>query len=129
MVVEQRLAGPAMEASVTGPATELAIDITVHNLPPGTSKWNKIEHRLYSHTTLNWRGKPVVSYQTIISLIGDTGLTVRCEQDDAVYQKCAKVIHAEMAEITSMATNSMENGLHHQGGGPPRTSGYSLTGP
>jgi hypothetical protein len=86
-----------------GLANELAIDITVHHLPPGTSKWNKIEHRLFSHITMNWRGKPLVSYQTIISLIGATttekGLTVRCEQDDAIYQKGAKVTDAEMAEI------------------------------
>ena len=81
-----------------GLANELAIDITVHHLPPGTSKWNKIEHRLFSHITMNWRGKPLVSYQTIISLIGATttekGLTVRCEQDDAIYQKGAKVTDA-----------------------------------
>ena len=85
-------------------ANELAIDITVHHLPPGTSKWNKIEHRLFSHITMNWRGKPLVSYQTIISLIGATttekGLTVRCEQDDAIYEKGAKVTDPEMAEIT-----------------------------
>ena len=84
-------------------SNELGIDIAVHHLPPGTSKWNKIEHRLFSFITMNWRGKPLVSYQTIISLIGATttenGLTVRCEQDETLYQKGAKVTDEEMALI------------------------------
>ena len=84
-------------------SNELGIDITVHHLPPGTSKWNKIEHRLFSFITMNWRGKPLVSYQTIISLIGATttenGLTVRCEQDRATYPKGARVSDEEMAAI------------------------------
>ena len=84
-------------------SNELGIDIAVHHLPPGTSKWNKIEHRLFSFITMNWRGKPLVSYQTIISLIGATttenGLTVLCEQDRATYQKGTKVKDEEMAAI------------------------------
>jgi hypothetical protein len=84
-------------------SNELDIDITVHHLPPGTSKWNKIEHRLFSFITMNWRGKPLVSYQAIISLIGATttenGLTVRCEQDQVTYQKGTKVTDEEMAAI------------------------------
>jgi Rhodopirellula transposase DDE domain len=84
-------------------SNELGIDIAVHHLPPGTSKWNKIEHRLFSFITMNWRGKPLVSYQTIISLIGATttenGLTVWCEHDQATYQKGTKVTDQEMAEI------------------------------
>ena len=84
-------------------ANELEIEIAVHHLPPGTSKWNKIEHRLFSFITMNWRAKPLVSYQVIIDLIGatttDKGLTVRCELDDAAYQKGIKVSDAEMATI------------------------------
>jgi hypothetical protein len=84
-------------------SNELGIDIVVHHLPPGTSKWNKIEHRLFSFITMNWRGKPLVSYAVIIALIGatktDTGLTVRCEQDEAIYQKGTKVSDAEMDTI------------------------------
>ena len=84
-------------------ANELEIEIAVHHLPPGTSKWNKIEHRLFSFITMNWRAKPLVSYQVIIDLIGatttDKGLTVRCELDDAAYQKGIKVSDAEMAAI------------------------------
>src|SRR6202167_6014279 len=84
-------------------ANELGIEIVVRHLPPGTSKWNKIEHRLFSFITMNWRGKPLVSYAVIIALIGatitDTGLIVRCEQDEAIYQKGTKVTDAEMGAI------------------------------
>src|ERR1700688_3245817 len=84
-------------------ASELDIDITVHHLPPGTSKWNKIEHRLFSFITMNWRAKPLVSYRVIVDLISatttDAGLTVRCEQDEATYQKGTKVSDAEMDAI------------------------------
>ena len=62
-------------------ADELKVPITVCHLPPGTSKWNKIEHRLFSFITMNWRGKPLRSYRTIVQLIAatttDTGLKVR----------------------------------------------------
>ena len=72
-------------------ADELGIDITVDHLPPGTSKWNKIEHRLFSFITMNWRAKPLVSYQVIIDLISatttKTGLKVVCELDDNLYPK------------------------------------------
>ena len=72
-------------------ADGLGIDITVHHLPPGTSKWNKIEHRLFSFITMNWRAKPLVSYQVIIDLIRatttKTGLKVVCELDDNLYPK------------------------------------------
>jgi hypothetical protein len=63
--------------------------ITVCHLPPGTSKWNKIEHRLFSQITLNWRGRPLTSHQIIVDLIGatstTTGLTVRAELDTGTY--------------------------------------------
>ena len=74
-------------------ANELGIEITVHHLPPGTSKWNKIEHRLFSFISMNWRAKPLVSYRVIVDLISatttDTGLTVRCELDANLYPKPA----------------------------------------
>jgi hypothetical protein len=85
-------------------ASQLDIDITVHHLPPGTSKWNKIEHRLFSFITMNWRAKPLVSYRVIVDLISatttDTGLTVRCELDTGRYPKGIAVTDQEMAEIT-----------------------------
>ena len=70
-------------------ANELGIDIVVCHLPPGTSKWNKIEHRLFSFISQNWRAKPLVSYRVIVELISatttKTGLTVRCELDTGQY--------------------------------------------
>src|SRR6266850_1134892 len=70
-------------------ADELGVPITVCHLPPGTSKWNKIEHRLFSFITGNWRGKPLVSHQVIVQLIAatttKTGLKVRCELDQNTY--------------------------------------------
>jgi hypothetical protein len=72
-----------------GLADELGIDITVHHLPPGTSKWNKIEHRLFSFISMNWRAKPLISYRVIVDLISatktDAGLTVCCELDTNLY--------------------------------------------
>ena len=82
---------------------EIGIPITVCHLPPGTSKWNKIEHRLFSFITKNWRGKPLVSYQAIVQLIGatttDAGLKVRAELDSNTYPAGIKVSDAELAAI------------------------------
>ena len=84
-------------------ANELSMAITICHLPPGTSKWNKIEHRLFSFITQNWRGKPLVSYQTIVQLIAatttKTGLKVQSEIDTNTYPKGIKVTDAEMDEI------------------------------
>ena len=84
-------------------ADELGIDIEVHHLPPGTSKWNKIEHRLFSFITMNWRAQPLVSYRVIVDLISatrtDAGLTVRCELDEALYPKGVAVSDAELASV------------------------------
>ena len=84
-------------------ADELGIAITVCHLPPGTSKWNRIEHRLFAFITQNWRGKPLVSYEVIVQLIANTttntGLTVACRLDADVYEKGIKVSDAEMAAL------------------------------
>jgi transposase len=76
-------------------ADELGLEITVHHLPPGTSKWNKIEHRLFSFITMNWRGKPLVTHQAIVQLIAATttksGLEVRCELDRNIYPAGIKI--------------------------------------
>ncbi|MBC7800006.1 MAG: ISAzo13 family transposase [Gemmatimonadaceae bacterium] len=81
-------------------ADELGIDIVVHHLPPGTSKWNKVEHRLFSFITMNWKARPLVSYRVIVDLISatttDAGLTVRCELDSADYPKGIVVSDREM---------------------------------
>jgi transposase len=87
-------------------ANELGIAITVCHLPPGTSKWNKIEHRLFSFITQNWRGRPLVSHQAIVQLIAatttDTGLKVRCELDPKIYPAGVKVTDSEMDAINML---------------------------
>ena len=84
-------------------ANALRLPITVCHLPPGTSKWNKIEHRLFSFITLNWRGKPLRSFKTIVQLIAatttTTGLTVRAELDENKYPKGGKISDAKFAAI------------------------------
>ena len=84
-------------------ADELGLTITVCHLPPGTSKWNEIEHRLFSFITQNWRGKPLVSYQTIVQLIASTttrtGLNVKSGIDTNRYPAGIKVSDEDMATI------------------------------
>lgn len=82
---------------------ELGIPIRVSHFPPGTSKWNKIEHRLFSHISMNWRGQPLVSHEVIVNLIAATttrkGLKVRAELDSKPYPKGIKVTDEEFAAI------------------------------
>ena len=84
-------------------ADETKLAITVAHLPPGTSKWNRIEHRLFAFITQNWRGKPLLTHQVIVKLIANTktktGLTVRCRLDRNKYEKGIKVSDAEMAKL------------------------------
>lgn len=82
-------------------ADETNLSITVCHLPPGTSKWNKIEHRLFAWISQNWRGKPLTSYALILQLIAATttkaGLTVQCQLDSNRYPAGRKVSDEEMA--------------------------------
>jgi len=84
-------------------ADETGLEISICHLPPGTSKWNKIEHRLFSFISQNWRGKPLVSHQVIVNLIAatttKTGLRVRAEIDPRKYPKGVKVSDQEVASI------------------------------
>jgi Rhodopirellula transposase DDE domain len=84
-------------------ADELGLTLHVCHFPPGTSKWNKIEHRLFSFITQNWRGKPLVSHQAIVSLIASTttrtGLTVRAALDTNHYDTEIKVSDDELARL------------------------------
>jgi hypothetical protein len=84
-------------------AAETGLEITVCHYPPGTSKWNKIEHKMFSFISMNWRGRPLVSYRTIIELISATttasGLTIRAEQDRNFYQTGIKVSDAQLAAV------------------------------
>ena len=82
---------------------EIKMPITVCHLPPGTSKWNKIEHRMFSFISINWKGKPLVNYETIINLISSTttkkGLTILARLDDGQYEKGRKFTEDEMLKI------------------------------
>ena len=84
-------------------ADEINIPIHVSHLPPGTSKWNKIEHRLFSYISMNWRGQPLISHEVIINLIAGTttrkGLKVHAELDDSSYPSGIKVSDAEFESI------------------------------
>jgi hypothetical protein len=84
-------------------AAETGLQVTVCHFPPGTSKWNKIEHRLFSHISMNWRGRPLVSHQVIVELIGATttlaGLQVHAELDQGTYPKGIKVSDQELAAV------------------------------
>ena len=84
-------------------ADETGLRVTVCHYPPGTSKWNKIEHRLFCHITQNWRGRPLVSLQVIVSLIGSTtaaaGLTVQAALDTEAYPVGVKVTEEQYATI------------------------------
>ena len=84
-------------------ADELQMELSVCHLPPGTSKWNKIEHRLFSFIAQNWRGKPLISHQVIVNLIANTttktGLKVRCQLDRNQYPRGTKVSDAEFKTI------------------------------
>jgi transposase len=83
-------------------ARELGMEVTVCHYPPGTSKWNKIEHRMFSFITMNWRGRPLVSYRTIVELISATEtktLKVRSEHDSRTYKTKVKVSDSELASV------------------------------
>jgi hypothetical protein len=89
-------------------ADETGLQITVAHMPPGTSKWNKIEHRLFSHISMNWAGKPLTSHEVVINLIAGTttrtGLTVRAEQDTGTYPRGIKITDRQMRELETQIT-------------------------
>jgi hypothetical protein len=84
-------------------ADDTGLTVHVHHFPPGTSKWNKIEHRLFCHITQNWRGKPLMDHVAIVELIGatttKTGLKVECVLDKRTYEKGIKITKAEMETL------------------------------
>jgi transposase len=92
-------------------ADETGLQVRVCHFPPGTSKWNKIEHRLFSFIARNWRGQPLVSRQAVVSLIGATtstaGLKVYAQLDENAYQRGVKITDAELA-----AVNLTRDGFH-----------------
>lgn len=84
-------------------AERTGLAITVCHFPPGTSKWNRIEHRLFSFISMNWRGRPLTSHEVVLELISATttrsGLTVRAERDEGSYPRGTKVTDAELAAV------------------------------
>jgi len=84
-------------------ADQIGLTLQVCHFPPGTSKWNKIEHRLFSFITKNWRGKPLISHQTIVNLIASTttktGLLVRAALDTTYYETKRKVSNQDLAQV------------------------------
>src|SRR6185437_9836621 len=93
----------AWKTGLAALAAETGLEITVCHFPPGTSKWNKIEHRLFSHITMNWRGRPLTSHDVVINSIAATttrtGLTVDARLDDGTYPTGVKVSSAQMAAL------------------------------
>ena len=100
----------AWKTGLAALAQETGLAITVCHLPPGTSKWNKIEHKLFSHISMNWRGRPLTSHQVIVNSIAatttKTGLTVRAELDTREYPVGVKIPDDEM---TSLVTDGVLN--------------------
>ena len=90
----------AWKAELAALAVETGLEITVCHFPPGTSKWNKIEHRLFSHITMNWRGRPLTSHEVIVNTIAATttrtGLRVRAELDTGAYATGVKISDGQM---------------------------------
>ena len=84
-------------------ADDIGLELRVRHFPPGTSKWNKIEHRLFCHITKNWRGRPLTSYEVIVNLIASTkttkGLTVRAALDPHEYETGIKVTKEQLAAL------------------------------
>jgi hypothetical protein len=85
-------------------ADELGLTVQVCHFPPGTSKWNKIEHRMFCHITNNWRGRPLLSRQVVVNLIGSVttqeGLRIRAELDENTYAAGVKVTDEELAGVS-----------------------------
>ena len=84
-------------------ASAAGIEVTVCHFPPGTTKWNKIEHRLFSHITMNWRGRPLVSHDVVVNLIGSTttasGLRVKARLDKRTYPLGVEVSDEELEAV------------------------------
>jgi hypothetical protein len=84
-------------------ADETGLAVTVAHLPPGTSKWNKVEHRLFSHITMNWRGRPLSSHEVVVQTIAATttrtGLRVKAVLDEGSYPTGLRITDRQMREL------------------------------
>ena len=103
-------------------AADIGLTITVCHFPPGTSKWNKIEHRMFSFISMNWRGQPLTSYRTVVELIAGTttktGLNVQAEFDEGYYPIGVKVSDADLAAI-ALHPNAWHGDWNYSLGGLP----------
>jgi hypothetical protein len=88
---------------LAGLASETGLAISVCHLPPGTSKWNRIEHRLFAHISMNWRGRPLTSHEVVVELIAatrtPTGLAVHAELDEGPYPTGTKITKQQIAGL------------------------------
>ena len=115
-------------------ADDIGLKLTVCHFPPGTSKWNKIEHRLFCYITQNWRGKPLVSVQVIVNLIAATrttkGLIVKAALDEGKYETGITVTDEQMAKLNlrpARVPRRME--LHYQAPSPEKLTILFLPAP
>ncbi len=90
-------------------ANETGLIINVCHFPPGTSKWNKIEHKMFAFISKNWRGRPLISRETIVNLIGNTktktGLEIKVKLDENIYEKSRKVTDKELENVCIEKSN------------------------
>jgi len=109
----------AWKAGLQRLADDLRLTIHVSHFPPGTSKWNKIEHRLFCHLTENWRGRTLVTFETLVALIGHTqtatGPRVKAKLDKRRYKTGVVVTPAEMPPSRSIRTSFMATGITRYG--------------
>jgi len=91
----------AWKTQLAALAAETGLTITVCHYPPGTSKWNRIEHRMFSFITINWRGRPLETIRTVIELATTTttGLTIQAAHDPVIYEKGIKITKTELAAV------------------------------
>jgi hypothetical protein len=105
---QQQLSLSRLEAAASATRRHAQPSIHVTHFPPGTRKWNKVEHRLFSFISLNWRGRPLRSYDTVINLISNTtnrgGLVVRARLDRRAYPIGKKVSAKELSELQHRAS-------------------------
>lgn len=119
----------AWKSELAALAAETGLQITVCHMPPGTSKWNKIEHRLFSHITMNWRGRPLTSHEVIVNSIAATttrtGLSVHAELDPSSYPTGVRVSDAELdaVPVTGHAFHGEWNYTVHPGPTEPAPPG------
>jgi transposase len=115
----------AWKAGLAALAAETGLQVTCCHFPPGTSKWNKVEHRLFSHITMNWRGRSLTSHDVVINSIAATttrtGLTVQARLDDGTYPTGVKVSNAQMAAlpVSRHPFHGDWNYTLHPAAGPP----------